>query len=76
MAKQTSSQKKVKAAFSEVKKNPPKILAKTKKKSGAAKANQQRVAIALSKARAKGANVPMPTRDDILNRMKQRGANA
>ena len=38
------------AAFKEVKKNPPAVLAKTAKKSGAAQANRQRIAIALSKA--------------------------
>jgi hypothetical protein len=38
------------AAFHEVKANPPAILAKTAKKSGAAQANRQRIAIALSKA--------------------------
>ena len=37
-------------AFHEVKTNPPAILAKTAKKSGAAQANRQRIAIALSKA--------------------------
>lgn len=76
MAKKSETQKKVKAAFSEVKKNPPKVLAKTKKKSGTAQANKQRVAIALSKARQAGANVPMPTRDEMLNRMKDRSKNA
>ena len=39
-----------KAAFAELKKNPPAILAKTRKKKGAAAANRQRVAIGLSKA--------------------------
>jgi len=39
-----------KQAFHEVKENPPAILAKTAKKSGAAQANRQRIAIALSKA--------------------------
>ena len=37
-------------AFHEVKHNPPAILAKTAKKSGAKRANAQRIAIALSKA--------------------------
>jgi hypothetical protein len=37
-------------AFHEMKINPPAILAKTAKKSGAAQANRQRIAIALSKA--------------------------
>lgn len=38
------------AAFHEVKHNPPKILAKTRRKFGAADAKKQAVAIALSKA--------------------------
>ena len=38
------------AAFHEVKHNPPAILAKTAKKSGAAQAHRQAIAIALSKA--------------------------
>lgn len=37
-------------AFHEEKINPPKILAKTRAKSGVAQANKQRVAIAFSKA--------------------------
>ena len=37
-------------AFHEMKANPPAILAQTAKKSGAAQANKQRIAIALSKA--------------------------
>ena len=40
----------VKAAFKEVKKNPPKILAKTKAKKGVAVAKRQAIAIALSKS--------------------------
>lgn len=39
-----------KAAFHEMKANPPAILAKTAKKSGAGRANAQRIAIALSKS--------------------------
>ena len=39
-----------KAAFHEVKHNPPKILAKTRKKKGKAAARRQAVAIALSKS--------------------------
>jgi len=50
--------KKVAAAFHEVKENPPAVLAKTAKKSGAARADKQRIAIALSKARAAGAKIP------------------
>jgi hypothetical protein len=42
--------KKLAAAFHELKANPPAILAKTAKKSGAARANAQRIAVALSKA--------------------------
>ncbi len=40
----------VKAAFREVTKNPPKILAKTRRKKGATAARKQKIAIALSKA--------------------------
>jgi len=47
----------IEAAGHEMKKNPPKILAKTARKSGAKQANKQRVAIMLSKARQAGANV-------------------
>jgi hypothetical protein len=54
----TGDKKKVSSAFDEIKKNPPKVLAKTAKKSGAAQAEKQRVAIGLSKARAAGANIP------------------
>ena len=39
-----------KAAFHEIKENPPAILAKTAKKSGAAQARKQAIAIALSKS--------------------------
>jgi hypothetical protein len=38
------------AAFREIKENPPAILAKTAKKSGADQARKQAIAIALSKA--------------------------
>jgi len=41
---------KLKAAFKEMKENPPKILAKTAKKSGKKAAQKQKIAIALSKA--------------------------
>jgi hypothetical protein len=51
---------KLQSAFHEMKENPPKILAKTRKKEGAAQANRQRVAIGLSKARAAGAKIPAP----------------
>lgn len=57
-AKSPKKSKIVKAAFHEIKKNPPAILAKTARKSGAAQAEKQRVAIGLSKARAAGAHIP------------------
>ncbi len=41
----------------ELKVNPPKVLAKTARKSGAKRAEKQRKEILLSKARAKGARV-------------------
>lgn len=47
----------IEAAGHEMKQNPPKILAKTARKSGAKRANKQRIAIMLSKARQSGANV-------------------
>lgn len=59
-AKNPKKSKIVKAAFREIKKNPPAILAKTARKSGAAQAERQRIAIGLSKARAAGAKVPPP----------------
>ena len=48
----------IEAAGHEIKKNPPKILARTARKFGAKKAAKQKVAIMLSKARQAGANVP------------------
>jgi len=57
MAKAPSRRAKVEAAFKEIKENPPAILAKTRRKSGAAQANRQRVAIGLSKAREAGARI-------------------
>lgn len=66
------SQKKIKKAFSEVKKNPPSILAKTRRKYGAKRAEKQRIAIALSKARKAGAKIPSPTKQDVLKRLKER----
>lgn len=44
---------------SELKRNPPRILEKTRAKSGQAAAQAQRTAIILSKSRAKGARIPM-----------------
>lgn len=45
-------------AFSEVKSDPPSIVARTRKKKGVEAAKQQSVAIALSKARQSGAPIP------------------
>jgi len=42
----------------ELKSNPPKILANTTKKFGIARAQKQKKAILLSKARKVGANIP------------------
>ena len=45
-------------AFSEIKTNPPAVLARTKRKSGAGRAEKQRIAMALNKARQTGAKIP------------------
>lgn len=50
----------VEAAFHEVAENEPSIVGKTRAKFGAARANRQRIAIALSKARKRGARIPKP----------------
>jgi hypothetical protein len=52
------SREALEAAGHELKHNPPKILAKTRRKKGKKAANKQRVAILLSKARRAGAKVP------------------
>lgn len=44
----------LKRAFSEVYKNEPKAVSKTRRKKGATKARKQKIAIALSKARRYG----------------------
>jgi hypothetical protein len=54
---QTKTKKILSSVGKELKKNPPKILAKTAEKKGAAQAEKQRKAILLNKARAKGAKV-------------------
>ena len=55
----TTKTKQVLSKFGkEMKKNPPKILAKTAKKKGKKQAEKQRVAILLSKARRAGAKIP------------------
>lgn len=48
----------VKKSFDEVYSNEPKIVSKTRAKSGNAAAEKQKVAIALSKSRAAGAKIP------------------
>lgn len=64
--KETRTQKKVKAAFKEVKKDEPSIVTKTRKKEGEEAANKQKIAIALSKARKTGAKIPeKPTKESI-----------
>lgn len=42
----------------EMKKNPPRILAKTTKKKGSGTAKKQKTAILLNKARKAGAKIP------------------
>lgn len=51
MAKKSRLRRAQTRAFDELEKNPPRILAKTRKKSGKKAADKQRVAIALAKAR-------------------------
>jgi hypothetical protein len=58
----TKSEKKIAAAFHEVHANPPAVVAQTRRKKGAAAADRQRTAIALSKARAAGASMPRMVR--------------
>ena len=55
--KRTKSRRKIDAAFREVKKNPPARVKRTKRKKGKEAARKQTIAIALSKARAKGARI-------------------
>lgn len=51
----------VKAAFHEIKHNPPAILAKTREQFGEERARRQAIAIGLSKARKAGAKLkPWP----------------
>jgi hypothetical protein len=49
---------KIEKAGHEIKMNPPKILVKTAKKFGKKRAQSQKTAIMLSKARKMGANIP------------------
>ena len=46
----------------ELKENPPKILAKTRRKKGKKAADKQRVAIFLSKARRRGVKIKSPAK--------------
>ncbi len=58
MPSHTKSERAKKRAFHEVKHNPPKVVAKTRAKKGAAAARRQTTAIALAKARRGGARTP------------------
>ncbi|NIV68727.1 MAG: hypothetical protein GWN41_01120 [Phycisphaerae bacterium] len=51
----TKSRRLINAAFREVKKNPPKRVRATRRKKGKKAATRQEAAIALSKAKARGA---------------------
>ena len=53
----TESQDIIERAGREVRDNPPKILAKTRRKKGAKAAHKQKVAIMLSKVRRAGAKI-------------------
>lgn len=55
MPDRTRSARIIKDVGEEMKANPPKILAKTRRKKGKKAANKQRTAILLSKARKAGA---------------------
>lgn len=57
MAKHGKTRRILKSVGHELKKNPPKILAKTRRKKGKAAAERQRKAILLSKARRRGARI-------------------
>ena len=50
----------VSAAFNEVNTNVPKVVQSTSRKFGPDRARKQKIAIALSKARRAGANLPKP----------------
>lgn len=53
------TQSKLEAIGHELKVNPPKVLAKTRKKFGKVRAEKQRKAILLEKARKQGAGIPL-----------------
>jgi hypothetical protein len=52
------TKRKLQAAGREMRDNPPAILAKTRRKFGAERAEAQRKAILISKARRSGAKIP------------------
>jgi hypothetical protein len=56
--KMSKTKKKVRAAFREVHRKEPKVVKKTRRKKGAKAARKQKVAIALAKARRRGARIP------------------
>ena len=57
---QTRSARILKSVSHEVKENPPAVLASTRRKFGADRAEAQRTAIILNKARKRGAHIPKP----------------
>lgn len=57
MAKKSKTKRILSSVGKELKKNPPSILAKTRRKSGKKRAEKQRRAILLSKARKRGARI-------------------
>jgi hypothetical protein len=73
MAKKTKASVIIERMGHELKTNPPKILAHTAAKFGAADAERQRKAILLSKARKAGAHIAL---SDKMKRMKEKYKNA
>jgi len=53
----TKSEKLVSAAFREIKRNTPSVLGQTARKKGPKARRKQEIAIALNKARARGARI-------------------
>lgn len=60
MAKPTKTRKRIDRAMREVHRNPPERVQRTLRKKGPKAAKRQQVAIALSKARKRGARIPRP----------------
>ena len=56
--KPTKTRRLVRNAFREVTRNEPKAVKRTRRKKGARAAKKQRIAIALRKARRRGARIP------------------